>query len=55
MTPGVADWLRNGFGPRAGFTVFVAEAGDAATVIGMATAQAAPRIVPCSRHVSPAE
>jgi hypothetical protein len=34
---GVADWLREGFGPGAGFTAFVAEAGDAATVIGMAT------------------
>jgi GNAT superfamily N-acetyltransferase len=34
---GVADWLRDGFGPGAGFTVFVAEADDAATVIGMAT------------------
>jgi len=30
-----ADWLRDGFGPGAGFTAFVAEIGD--TVIGMAT------------------
>jgi ribosomal protein S18 acetylase RimI-like enzyme len=30
-----ADWLRDGFGPRAGFTAFVAESGD--MVIGMAT------------------
>ncbi len=29
------DWLRDGFGADAGFTAFVAEAGD--TVIGMAT------------------
>jgi hypothetical protein len=52
---GVADWLRDGFGPGAGFTAFVAEAGEAATVIGMATAQAAPRIVSYSRQVCPAE
>jgi len=32
---GAADWLRDGFGPDAGFTAFVAEAADA--VIGMAT------------------
>ncbi len=30
-----ADWLRDGFGPHAGFTAFVAEISDA--VIGMAT------------------
>jgi ribosomal protein S18 acetylase RimI-like enzyme len=30
-----ADWLRDGFGPHAGFTAFVAEIAD--TVIGMAT------------------
>ena len=30
-----ADWLRDGFGARAGFTAFVAESGD--RVIGMAT------------------
>jgi GNAT superfamily N-acetyltransferase len=30
-----ADWLRDGFGPAAGFTAFVAESGVA--VIGMAT------------------
>jgi predicted N-acetyltransferase YhbS len=30
-----ADWLRDGFGERAGFIAFVAEIGD--TVIGMAT------------------
>lgn len=32
----VADWLRDGFGPGAGFTAFVAEAGDR-DIIGMAT------------------
>ena len=31
------DWLRDGFGPRAGFTAFVAEAMDTGRVIGMAT------------------
>jgi GNAT superfamily N-acetyltransferase len=30
-----ADWLRDGFGPHAGFTAFVAE--DSSGVIGMAT------------------
>lgn len=35
-----ADWLRDGFGPGAGFTAFVAESGD--IVVGMAT---------CSRRV----
>jgi ribosomal protein S18 acetylase RimI-like enzyme len=30
-----ADWLRDGFGPNAGFLAFVAECGDA--IIGMAT------------------
>src|ERR1700759_1033484 len=30
-----ADWLRDGFGPNAGFTAFVAE--DFSGVIGMAT------------------
>jgi ribosomal protein S18 acetylase RimI-like enzyme len=30
-----AHWLRDGFGPRAGFTAFVAE--DGAAVVGMAT------------------
>jgi GNAT superfamily N-acetyltransferase len=35
-----ADWLRDGFGPDAGFTAFVAE--DANAVIGMAT---------CSRRI----
>ncbi len=35
---GAADWLRDGFGPHAGFTAFVAE--DAETVIGMATCSA---------------
>ena len=35
-----ADWLRDGFGPNAGFTAFVAE--DFSGVIGMAT---------CSQHV----
>src|SRR5580692_1047398 len=30
-----ADWLRDGFGPAAGFSAFVAEAGD--SVVGMAT------------------
>jgi GNAT superfamily N-acetyltransferase len=33
-----ADWLRDGFGPNAGFTAFVAESvGAGAPVIGMAT------------------
>jgi ribosomal protein S18 acetylase RimI-like enzyme len=35
-----ADWLRDGFGPRAGFTAFVAASNNAASgdgVIGMAT------------------
>jgi GNAT superfamily N-acetyltransferase len=32
-----ADWLRDGFGPNAGFTAFVAEAEDSEAVIGMAT------------------
>jgi GNAT superfamily N-acetyltransferase len=32
-----ADWLRDGFGPDAGFTAFVAEAEYAEVVIGMAT------------------
>jgi ribosomal protein S18 acetylase RimI-like enzyme len=31
-----ADWLRDGFGPKAGFCAFVAEAPDGA-VVGMAT------------------
>jgi len=31
-----ADWLRDGFGARAGFTAFVAEAGNGA-IVGMAT------------------
>ena len=31
-----ADWLRDGFGPGAGFTAFVAEAGPSGTIIGMA-------------------
>lgn len=35
-----ANWLRDGFGPHAGFSAFVAECGDA--VVGMAT---------CSRRV----
>jgi ribosomal protein S18 acetylase RimI-like enzyme len=30
-----ADWLRDGFGPHAGFTAYVAEAGGA--IVGMAT------------------
>jgi GNAT superfamily N-acetyltransferase len=33
-----ADWLRDGFGPNAGFTAFVAE--DFSGVIGMATCSA---------------
>lgn len=37
----VADWRRDGFGARAGFTAFVAETGDKA-IVGMAT---------CSRRV----
>lgn len=32
-----ADWLRDGFGPGAGFTAFVAEIGNSETIIGMAT------------------
>jgi predicted N-acetyltransferase YhbS len=32
-----ADWLRDGFGPGAGFTAFVAEDEHAGSVIGMAT------------------
>ncbi len=32
-----ADWLRDGFGPGAGFTAYVAEDAHAETVIGMAT------------------
>ena len=36
------DWVRDGFGPDAGFTAFVAEAANAGTIIGMAT---------CSRRV----
>jgi ribosomal protein S18 acetylase RimI-like enzyme len=35
-----ADWLRDGFGPTAGFTAFVAEAASADAVIGMATCSA---------------
>ncbi|MFZ0527242.1 MAG: GNAT family N-acetyltransferase [Xanthobacteraceae bacterium] len=35
---GEADWLRDGFGPEAGFTAFVAEgAATAGEVVGMAT------------------
>lgn len=30
-----ADWLRDGFGPHAGFTAYVAQCGDA--IVGMAT------------------
>jgi ribosomal protein S18 acetylase RimI-like enzyme len=32
-----ADWLRDGFGPAAGFSAFVAEAGATGAIIGMAT------------------
>jgi ribosomal protein S18 acetylase RimI-like enzyme len=32
-----ADWLRDGFGPRAGFTALVAEAESKRDLIGMAT------------------
>ena len=32
-----ADWLRDGFGPAAGFTAFVAEADTTGAVLGMAT------------------
>jgi len=32
-----ADWLRDGFGPNAGFTAFVAEADESEAVVGMAT------------------
>jgi GNAT superfamily N-acetyltransferase len=31
------DWLRDGFGPHAGFTAFVAETEQAPSVVGMAT------------------
>jgi ribosomal protein S18 acetylase RimI-like enzyme len=40
LSAGEADWLRDGFGPRAGFTAFVAEtaaADNGAVVMGMAT------------------
>jgi len=32
-----ADWLRDGFGPNAGFSAFVAEADESETIVGMAT------------------
>jgi GNAT superfamily N-acetyltransferase len=32
-----ADWLRDGFGPQAGFTAFVAEDENAEAILGMAT------------------
>ncbi len=32
-----ADWLRDGFGPAAGFTAFVAEADGTGAILGMAT------------------
>jgi len=32
-----ADWLRDGFGPGAGFTAFVAQDGQAGAIVGMAT------------------
>jgi ribosomal protein S18 acetylase RimI-like enzyme len=32
-----ADWLRDGFGPVAGFTAFVAEADATGAILGMAT------------------
>jgi ribosomal protein S18 acetylase RimI-like enzyme len=32
-----ADWLRDGFGPHAGFTAFIAETEPAPGVVGMAT------------------
>jgi len=34
---GAADWLRDGFGPNAGFTAFVAELGATGEVMAMAT------------------
>ena len=37
-----ADWLRDGFGPNAGFTAFVAEDEPAEIVVGMATSAGAP-------------
>jgi hypothetical protein len=40
-----ADWLRDGFGPRPGFTAFVAEIANPPIVVGMAT---------CSRRTIPA-
>jgi len=41
LRAGVADWLRDGFGPAAGFTAFVAESTDGA-IVAMAT---------CSRRI----
>jgi ribosomal protein S18 acetylase RimI-like enzyme len=32
-----ADWLRDGFGPGAGFSAFVAETGHAGAIVGMVT------------------
>ena len=32
-----AEWLRDGFGPAAGFTAFVAEADNTGAILGMAT------------------
>jgi GNAT superfamily N-acetyltransferase len=37
VSAGTADWLRDGFGPAAKFAAFVAEAGEPATAVGMAT------------------
>ena len=38
-----ADWLRDGFGPQAGFTAFVAEGKKPEGILGMATCS--PRII----------
>jgi len=35
LRAGEADWLRDGFGPKAGFTAFIAEC--AGTIVGMAS------------------
>src|SRR5208337_2334803 len=38
-----ADWLRDGFGPQAGFTAFVAEGRKPEGILGMATCS--PRVI----------
>ena len=44
-----ADWLRDGFGPQAGFSAFVAEGENAEAIFGMATASA-PVFDRCARR-----